>query len=457
MQEGGTMRRFFLTTGMVAGLLHAATANAQTSLLYTENVLHNFAGGSDGSNPYGGLIADASGALYGMTSQGGASNLGVVFKLTPVSGQSAWNETILYAFKGGTDGATPYGGLLLGRRGVLYGVTEFGGEPSCPYTTNGCGTVFELIPPASSNEPWTEKVLHRFVGGDDGLQPLGSLIADKKSRVLYGTTEGGGTGFYGSVYTLTPPAAGKKEWKLDTIYVFAGGAAGDGSHPQAGLVADSSGALYGTTMYGGSTCCGGIGDGVVFRLEPPAAGGRKWKEKVLHAFSFVPWGVLPTEGQEPFSQLILDSNGALYGTTAFGGFYDAGTEFKLSPPVSGTGWTETILHSFLDSVHNLNSTIDGATPEAGAIMDASGMLFGTTVSGGVGNCSGYGCGIVFGLTPGGAPGVVYTFHGVDGQYPYDSLLLDSSHNIYGTTERGGLYGDGVVFQLVPPTDTPARP
>jgi uncharacterized repeat protein (TIGR03803 family) len=129
MQEGGTMRRFFLTTGMVAGLLHAATANAQTSLLYTENVLHNFAGGSDGSNPYGGLIADASGALYGMTSQGGASNLGVVFKLTPVSGQSAWNETILYAFKGGTDGATPYGGLLLGRRGVLYGVTEFGGEP----------------------------------------------------------------------------------------------------------------------------------------------------------------------------------------------------------------------------------------------------------------------------------------------------------------------------------------
>jgi uncharacterized repeat protein (TIGR03803 family) len=442
--------------GIVAGLLQAATAVSQTSLLYTENVLHNFAGGSDGSNPYGGVVQDASGALYGMTSAGGADNLGVVFRLTPESG-GAWKESIIHIFKGGRDGATPMGGLLLGAGGTLFGVTELGGDPSCPYAANGCGTVFEMIPPVPPSKAWTEKVLHRFAGGDDGKQPLGNLIADKNG-VLYGTTETGGNDYYGTVYTLTPPAAGGTVWKLRVIHVFAGGAAGDGSHPQAGLVADGSGALYGTTLYGGSTCCSGIGDGVVYRLKP--AGGKIWKEDVLHAFSFVPAGVLPTEGQDPYSQLILDANGALYGTTGFGGEYDVGTEFKLSPPASGTEWSETILHSFLYQSNDPGSTIDGDYPQAGVIMDSTGMLFGANVAGGVGTCSstmlGNGCGIVFGLTPGGAPGVVYTFHGVDGEYPFDSLMLDPSHNIYGTTEKGGLHGDGVVFQLVPPAEEPVK-
>jgi uncharacterized repeat protein (TIGR03803 family) len=167
-------------------------------------VLYRFTGGSDGSVPYAGLIADNSGALYGTTQQGGSGcpqdkGCGTVFKLTPsAKGQTAWTETVLYRFTGGSDGASPRAGLFADKQGVLYGTTNVGGGQSgCPQFTAlfvGCGTVFKLTPPAKGQTTWTETVLYRFKGAptSDGSVPYGGLIADN-SGALYSTTGVGGT------------------------------------------------------------------------------------------------------------------------------------------------------------------------------------------------------------------------------------------------------------------------
>lgn len=213
-----------------------------------ETVLYSFTGGADGGTPIGDLIADSSGNLYGTTYYGGAgsaciANCGVVFKV-----DSNGNETVLYAFQGGNDGAYPAAGLVRDSAGNFYGTTEYGGGPGC-FEGTGCGTVFKLTPGG------TETVVYSFTGGADGGYPSSNLVED--NGAVYGTTTsyGGGCGNCGTVFKVTSRGV------VSTLHAFVGASAGDGSMPKAGLLKVGK-ILYGTTSEGGN----GQSNGVVFKI-----------------------------------------------------------------------------------------------------------------------------------------------------------------------------------------------
>ena len=294
------------------GTVFKLTPPAKGQTAWTETVLHSFAG-SNGANPGAGLVADKQGALYGTTPGGGSGDKGTVFKLTPpAKGQTAWTETVLYSFTGGSDGLSPRAGLIADNRGTLYGTTSSGGSADK-------GTVFKLTPPAKGQTAWTETVLYSFIGGSDGLSPRAGLVADKEGA-LYGTTPGGGSADKGTVFKLTPPAKGQTAWTETVLHSFTGGS--DGLSPRAGLIADNRGTLYGTTNSGGSA-----DKGTVFKLTPPAKGQMAWMETVLYSFTG------GSDGLNPGAGLIADKQGVLYGTTTSGGSADnAGTVFKVTFP-----------------------------------------------------------------------------------------------------------------------------
>jgi uncharacterized repeat protein (TIGR03803 family) len=398
--------------GLIAdakGVLYGTTENdtvfalappAARETRWTETVLYTFRDSPDGIQPHAGLIADAKGVLYGTTAYGGDNGWGTVFALAPPgAGETRWTETVLYSFRGGRDGSIPEAGLMADANGVLYGTTIAGGDTSC--VNGGCGTVFALAPPAAGETRWTETVLHRFRGRRDGLSPHAGLIADANG-VLYGTTELGGGNTprcpdaCGTVFALAPPATGETGWTETVLHRFRGRR--DGSSPS-GLIADAKGVLYGTTYAGGGTSCFPRfppGCGTVFALSPPAAGGTRWTETVLHSFRGDP------DGRNPSAGLIADAKGVLYGTTDTGGGvrrFGDGTVFALSPPAAGvTGWKETVLYSFRGVRRR-----DGSSP-SGLIADAKGVLYGTTYAGGINSTScdrRYGCGTVFALSPAG--------------------------------------------------------
>jgi len=450
---------------------------------WTESVLYNFSGGSDGQNPHGMLAFDAVGNLYGTTASGGSGNWGTVFELSPGS-DGQWSESVLWRFTGGGDGEYPESGVLIGGSGQLYGTATSGGGS----TENG--TVFELTP--STGGHWTETTLTNFPYTGGG-SPVGNLISDSSGN-FYGTADYGGTHGYGTVYELSPSAEGT--WKETTLYNFTtglgggaspsslifdasgnlygetarGGAQGrglvfelspssggnwtekdlysfkgdkDGGNPFGGLIFDGAGTLYGTTEFGGSTGCGSA-CGTVFEVMPSANG--PWVETVLYQFTG------GSDGGSPAAGLVFDEAGNLYGTTEYGGEPDfecasgCGTVFKLSPGSAG-GWTETVLHQFT------GYTGDGAFPAAGLILDSSGNLYGTTTYGGTHtlDCS-IGCGAVFELSPasgGWTESTLSKFTGGNGFYPLAGVILDSGGNLYGTSE-GGLYDtEGTVFELSP--------
>jgi uncharacterized repeat protein (TIGR03803 family) len=385
--------------GFGPGTVFKLTPPAKGQTAWTETVLYRFTAFPDGSMPVAGLIADEQGALYGTTEFGGSGidcfspGCGMVFKLTPpAKGQTAWTETVIHSFTGGSDGSMPVAGLIADEQGALYGTASGGVSRSC----GGCGTVFKLTPPARGQTAWTETVLHTFTGGSDGGIPSAGLIAGKEGT-LYGTTEVGGgrsscsfapSAGCGTVFKLTPPAKGQTAWTETVIHSFTGGS--DGSDPRAGLIADKQGALYGTTVFGGSrSSCSlpSAGCGTVFKLTPPAKGQTAWTETVLYGFKGFPDGFTPRAG------LIADKQGALYGTTQYGGGINnglggAGTVFKLTPPATGqTVWTETVIYSFTGGS-------DGSNPPAGLIADKQGALYGTTEVGGNNSR-----GTVFKLTP----------------------------------------------------------
>jgi uncharacterized repeat protein (TIGR03803 family) len=212
------------------------------------------------------------------------------------SAAAAATETVLHKFKGGSDGANPHAGLISDSTGALYGTTWRGGGTGCVGGL-GCGTVFKLPPPAAGQTKWTKEILYRFQGGSDGEAPLAPLILDS-TGALYGTTLAGGVSFgLGTVFKLTPPAAGQTLWTETILYRF-GGVGGDGIGPEAGLIFDSKGALYGTTAGGG----GASNCGTVFKLKPPAAGLTQWTEKVLSD--------LPSGGANPIGDpLLCPANG----------------------------------------------------------------------------------------------------------------------------------------------------
>ena len=213
-----------------------------------ENVLYHF--GDNGIQPFGGVIFDAAGNLYGTTSQGGAYDSGTVFELTPTAG-GGWMENVLYRFGDKImDGKNPLAGLTFDAAGSLYGTTIFGGA-------YGGGTVFALTPTAGGS--WTEKVLHSFYyNGTDGIEPIGGVIFDAAGS-LYGTTDGGGAGG-GIVFEFTPTAGGS--WTEKVLHSFHYNGT-DGIRPDAGLIFDAAGSLYGTTTQGGA-----YDRGTVFELTP---------------------------------------------------------------------------------------------------------------------------------------------------------------------------------------------
>jgi uncharacterized repeat protein (TIGR03803 family) len=336
----------------------------------------------------------------------GLCALAIAAPLTTASAKVKFK--VLHAFTG-ADGQDPWAGLIVDGAGNLYGTTVLGGATDH-------GTVFRLAPDG------TETVLYSFKGGEDGAFPEAGLIADGDSN-LYGTTNQGGVGSCidgdgcGTVFRLAPDGT------HTALYSFTGG--DDGALPDATLIADGAGNLYGTTALGG------IGNGkwkkgTVFKLAPDGT------ETVLHAFKG------GTDGKYPGNAgLIADSEGNLYGTTARGGKNksgsNSGTVFKLAPD-----GTETVLYRFKGGK-------DGALPSGGLITDGIGNLYGTTEFGGK-----YHSGTVFRLAPDGKEAVLYSFTGgTDGAFPETGVIVDVDGNLYGTTLEGGASGRGTVFRLAP--------
>jgi uncharacterized repeat protein (TIGR03803 family) len=295
-------------TTLSAGKFHDGTVFQLTpsGATWTETVLHTFTG-KDGAYPTANLIFDSAGNLYGTTLFGGPTHGGTVFQLS-LSG-SVWTETVLYSFNGRNDGIDPAAGMIFdpntGQNGVLYG------------TTMG-GNVFALTPPAAGHKRWTLKSIYTDSGGQDGgqLSP-GTLLADKNGA-LYGTRQYGGPANAGAVFQLTPPAKKNGAWTATTLYRFGGGS--DGLYPYAGVIADATGNLYGTT--GGD---GKASHGTVFQLTPPAQPGGSWTKTTLYAFTG------GNDGSGPDAGLIFGKGGALYSTTAGGGASGKGTVFEIVP------------------------------------------------------------------------------------------------------------------------------
>ncbi len=401
-------------------LLAILTLPAQAQ---TYAVLHSFVGTSDGANPYAGVTIDRAGNLFGTaTCYDRQPCTGTVFEMKPTAG-GGWIIEPLYAFSGGDDGAYPFGRVILAPDGTLYGNTEFGGGGPCNIVGfPGCGTIFHLTPPptvcTTVSCPWTETIVYRFQGRDDGAFPVGNLIFDQAGNI-YGTAEAGGANNKGVVFKLTHSG---ENWTQSTLYSFTGGA--DGADPVGGVIFDNGGNLDGTTSAGGTNSFG-----AVYQLSPSGGG---WTEHTLYDF------LGGSDGAYSYAGLIIDRAGNLYGTTAFGGgASNAGTVFELSP--SGGSWSESVLHAF--------NRADGFQPSNSLVMDSAGHLYGTTYTD-----SGTHDGNVFKLTHSGGSwdaSVVHQFVGADGANPYSFLTLDARGNLYGTTFFGGIHGYGVVFEITP--------
>ena len=422
----------------LAGIVIAASTLAFGQ---TESILHNFIAMPHGGTPQAPLVADASGNFYGTTAWGGTYGWGAVYKLS-LAANGKWTQTVLYSFQGGTDGGTPVAGLIFDSAGNLYGTTSGDTElyelGSGCYIANTCGTVFELSP--NSNGSWTETVLHTFGAIGDGAFPMGPVIFDKAGN-LYGTTEYGGTGIFGTVFELSPAAGGT--WTNSILYNFTDEA--DGGLPVAGVALDTAGNIYGTTWYGGDINCNNeqgyqpYGCGTVFELTHNSNG--SWSESVLQSFNW-------DNGAFPLGNVVLDTKGNVYGTTQYGPGLNCsvgcGTIFKIAPS-NGT-WISSIVYTFAGGS-------DGQGPVSGLVEDANGNFYGTTSDGGSTTGCTYGCGTVFELSPTKGPAftekVLHSFagsasapYGADGYDPVAGLILDSAGNLYGTASQGGSVSAG---------------
>jgi uncharacterized repeat protein (TIGR03803 family) len=353
------------------GVIYELTPPTSPGGAWTEDVRYPFGElGPSGVGPLGSVVIGADGVLYGTTSLGGASGAGIVFSLTPVPQQYTWTLDVLYNFAGGSDGASPQTTLVMGKGGMLYGTTQYGGTGDCFVSSEppGCGTVFSLTPPTSPGGAWTETVLHTFTGGAEGALPNGVTLGP--GGVLYGTTQVDGIvpcleqQGCGTVFSLTPPASPGGAWTRKTIYQFAG-PPNDGAHPLANLVIDGE-VIYGTTYQGGPS-----GIGTVFSMTRPASAGGAWTESVLHGFAD------PVEGEAPRG-LTLSETGTLYGVTQSGGSSrNYGTVFEMKPPTApGGSWTYRILYNFTGGS-------DGSTPIGAPVIGPRGVLYGTTEGGGI--------------------------------------------------------------------------
>ncbi len=395
------------------------------------------------------------------------ASLSMLLAALPLSAASS--ETVLYSFNKGAHGQSPNGGLVLDAKGNLFGTTSQGGILHNNCGTSGCGTVFKvtaagvesvlhsftgtsgdgsipatgLVQDASGNlygvtvaggngghgtifkvtSAGAETVLYKFTGLSDGATPDAGLMRDAKGN-LYGTTFGGGLKAQGAVFELTP--AGLE----NALFSFNGS---DGALPKSTLI-EAGGTFYGTASAGGgaAACVGGCG--VVFQLTPNGT------QTILHTFTG------GADGAFPVGSLVRDAQGNLYGTATNGGRLNkacptgCGTVYKLAPGPGAT-WTFTVLHKFTGEG-------DGYYPAGGLVQDPKGNLYGLT---GGNTCWGNTCaGSLYEVTPAGVETVLYKFKGTtDGQFPSGALVLDAEGNLYGTTYLGGAYGYGTVFKVTP--------
>jgi len=395
-----SLRKHLLAITLLLGLVLAASSAARSQ---TFSVVHSFTGGSDGAGPLAGLVIDRSGNLYGTSSSGGSFGSGTVFKV-----DSTGHESALYDFTGGADGGSPQASLLLSG-GHLFGTTNSGGA-------SGAGTVFEVTLSG------IETVLYTFTGKADGANPDASLIRDGAGN-LYGTTFAGGTNGNGTVFKLLRPTVTGGAWTEQVLYSFGKGT--DGANPVAG-VTSQTGHLYGTTSAGGT-----YGYGTVFQLTPSKSG---WTESILHHFE------MQSDGGVPYAGIIVDHSGNLYGATTdggAGGSNGGGTVFELTP--SNGSWTFTVIYSLPGW---------GISGSFRNLLLASGKIYATT------HCDGANtAGTVYELTPSGGTWTYKSLHvfsgGSDGLYSFSNLVFDKLGNLYGTTNRGGANGYGVVFKVTP--------
>jgi len=407
----------FRIATIVATLTLSLSAHAADK--YT--IVRNFNENSGGVLPAGALLMDDAGNLFGTNTQGGSHNSGTVFELTPKAG-GGWTYTVLFQCGSTSDCSLPVGSLVMDQAGNLYGSSLF-------------GRVFQITKTGSN---WTANVLHNF-----GVQsaPPSPVILDAAGN-LYGINPTGGKSNLGFVFELSPSASG---WTVAHLHDFNGtdGAAisSNTENQVAGLVFDTAGNLYGTTVAGGtsSKCSGGCG--VVFQLKNSSG---KWTETVLHNF-------VGTDGANPISSLTIDSSGNLYGTASAGGTKGFGVAFQVAP-VSG-GWQTHILHNF-SGAH-----LDGEFPDSSLVMDSVGNLYGTTESGGGDHLScqvqsDAGCGTAYELSLSGGQWketILKAFSGRnDGAFP-QGVTLDPSGNLYGAAQAGGAQFEGLIFELSPKT------
>jgi uncharacterized repeat protein (TIGR03803 family) len=411
----------------------------------TERPIHHFRGApnADGATPDASLVADLHGNLYGTTAAGGTAKCvvggtdigcGTVFELSPPAALGdAWTETVLYSFKQGSDGHTPSASLILDPQGNLYGTTTA--------ADNECGTVFRLAPPTAKGDPWTLTVVYALTRSGTGCLPAGGLVRDEAGN-LYGTTLGFGEFSCGAAFQLTPPPTEDGAWTETTLHSFSD-TNGDGAYPLGNLILGKGGDLYGVTEQGGVSGQ----NGTVYRLTPPKPKGGAWNEELLHSFKG------GSDGKYPLAGLVFDGSGNLYGTTYGGGSGcgsdGCGSVFRLARPLTKGPWTKTVLYDFVNGS-------DGANPLAALVFDKKGNLYGTTsYTGGYEN----GSGAVFELSPPaeqGDPWTETTLHdftgGRDGSTPRAGLIRGKDGALYGTTALtnwGNRVGNGTVFKIVP--------
>lgn len=366
----------------------------------TLRTLYNFPDGNTGS-PTGKLYL-RDGVLYGTGSGlNSAHGDGQVFQLT--RSDHGWKFKTLLAFNG-KNGALPRAGVVADKAGVLYGTTSSGGAYSS-------GTVFKLW---NSGGRWKSKTLQNFAWNDaGGSEPESDLVIDA-SGALIGTTVAGGVQQAGTVFSVVPSAG---HWREDMLYRF--GNDYDGASPTTGVLRIGNNRLYGTTYRGG-----GLDYGTVFELRRSPMG---WTEKRIHSFG----GAL---GEYPINGLVKGSDGALYGTTLFGGAFQYGTVFSLKR--SGQSWTYTVIHDF-------GGGDDGQEPYGG-LLRVGDTLYGTAEFGGA-----HGVGIIFSLAESDGTWTETVLHnftgGAGGGYPTASPIADGKGNLYGATFQG----NGTVWEFSP--------
>jgi len=312
---------------------------------------------------------------------------------------------------GNTPGAM--GPIVVDAKGNIYWAFQEGGDPSCE-----CGSVVKLT---RSGGIWNQTTLHAFLGGSaDGQNPQSGLVEDRRGN-LYGATIYGGPNNCGTIYELSPAVGGG--WTYNMIYAFTSQL--DGANPVGSLASDQAGNIYGTSTGGGL-----YGYGTVFKVSHSGGG---WTVTAIYNFT------LDFGSQQQQQGVAIDSKGDLYGVTQYGGEYQLGTVYQLTPTVGY--WNQTVLHTF-------TGNNDGAFPRGPLTIDQSGAVYGTAVYAGIHQFS-----TVYKLVRGNSGQwnlhALHSFGGTDGFQPENGVTIDSSGNLFGTTSGGGAFGFGVVFEITP--------